>query len=173
VPTGLGERMVRAARLDPHLYEEVEADPAATRQAALVVVLAALAAGLGGGGHGPGALLVGAVVALGAWYLWAFLIYWIGTRLLPEPGTQADHGQVLRAVGFAAAPGVLRVLGIVPGLRGLAFLVGGVWMLVATVVAVRQALDYRSTARAVAVSAVGWLVQAVVVVLLLALLGRR
>jgi hypothetical protein len=165
-------RMIRAAKLDVSLYEEVEADRTATRQAMVVVVLASLAAGIGTAHKGMGGLLIGTVAALAAWYVWAFLIYWIGTRLLPEPQTSADLGELLRTIGFASAPGVIRVLGVIPGLTAVIFLGAAVWMLVAMVVAVRQALDYTGTARAVGVCVIGWLVQVLVLVALLALLGR-
>ncbi len=152
-------RALRAARLDAKLFEEVENDPRATAQAASVVVLAAIAAGVGSGARGVGELLLGTVAALVSWVVWAYLAYWIGTRLFPEPATRSSHGELLRTVGFASAPGVLRVLGVIGPLRGLVFLVAALWMLVATVIAVRQALDYRSTWRAAGVSAVGWAVQ--------------
>ena len=99
-----------------------------------------------------------ALSALVGWYVWAYLTYFIGTRLLPEPETKADHGELLRTIGFASAPGLVRVLGVVPGLGGLAYLVGTLWMLIATVIAVRQALDYESTLRAVGVCLIGWLI---------------
>ena len=101
------------------------------------------------------------------------LTYWIGTRILPEPTTQADLGQLLRSIGFASAPGVIRVLGILPGLGALVALIAAVWMLVAMVIAVRQALDYTGTARAVGVCLIGWVVQAVVIVGLMLLFGVR
>jgi hypothetical protein len=151
------DRMIRASRLDPHLYEEVEAQPGLTREAAMVVVLSALAAGVGSVPRaGVGGLAVLTLVALVSWYVWAYLTYWIGTRVLPGAATHADVGQMLRVLGFASAPGVLRVLGVVPGLGGLTSAVAAVWMLAATVVAVRQALDYSSTWRALAVVALGW-----------------
>ena len=168
---GFTDRMVRAARLDTATFEEVEADRSATGQAVGVVVLASLASGIGLGA-GFGGLLVGLLVSLGAWYVWAFLTYVIGTRLLPEPQTQADHGELLRTIGFANAPGVLRVLGIVPGLREIVFVVTGIWTLVAGVIAVKHALDYRSTWRAVGVVLIGWIVQAIVLAVVLTLLGR-
>ena len=111
------------------------------------------------------------VAALVSWFVWAYLVYWIGTRLFPEAATRASHAQLLRTVGFASAPGVLRVLGVIGPLRGLVFLVAGLWMLVATVIAVRQALDYTSTWRALGVSAIGWVVQAVLLATTLWLLG--
>ena len=163
------ERMVRAARLDAAVYEEVEADTSATSQALTVVALSSIAAGIGMGA-GIGGTVAGLVVSLLAWYVWAFLTYWIGTRVLPEPQTSSSHGELLRVIGFAAAPGVIRVLGIAPSLRGLVFLVAALWMLVAGVVAVRQALDYRSTGRAVAVVVIGWIVQWLILLLLLSLL---
>ena len=164
-------RALRAARLEAQLFEEVEDDPRASVQAGGVVVLAAVAAGAGSGATGLGEILLGMVAALVSWFVWAYLAYWIGTRLLPEPATRANHGELLRAVGFASAPGMLRVLGVIGPLRGLVFLVAGLWMLVATVIAVRQALDYKSTWRALGVSAIGWVVQAVLLATALWLLG--
>ena len=164
------DRMIRAARLDVNLYEEVEADTGATPQAIAVVVLGSIAAGLGAGRGSLSGILIGAVAALIGWFIWAYLTYWIGTRVLPEPQTSATHGELLRTIGFANSPGLLRVLGVVPGLSEIVFLVVGIWVLVATVVAVRQALDYRGTLRAVGVCAVGWVVQMVLLAIVLALL---
>ncbi|MFQ5521762.1 MAG: YIP1 family protein, partial [Candidatus Methylomirabilia bacterium] len=116
-------------------------------------------------------ILIGAVFALLGWFVWAYLTYWIGTRVLPEPQTSATHGELLRTIGFASAPGILRVLGLIPPLREIVFLAAGIWMLVATVVAVRQALDYHSTLRAVGVCALGWLIQMVIITIVVLLLG--
>ena len=168
---GLWERMIRAAKLDASLYEEVEADRGALGQATAVVVLASLAAGFGSVARGGvGGFLFGSIAALAGWYVWAFLTYWIGTRFLPEPQTQADYGELLRTIGFSSSPGVIRVLGIIPRLTGLVFLVASIWMLVAMVIAVRQALDYTGTLRAVGVCLIGWIVQVLILALLLALL---
>jgi hypothetical protein len=168
---GLAKRMIRAAKLDSSLYEEVEADKGALGQATAVVFLASLAAGLGASAtDGFTGLLFGTVSALAGWYIWAFLTYWIGTRLLPEPQTSADYGELLRTIGFSSAPGVIRVIGVMPGLTTPIFLAASIWMLVAMVIAVRQALDYTRTLRAVAVCAIGWVAQLLVIVVLLALL---
>jgi len=168
----LTDRMIRAARLDVGLYEEVEADQGATGQAMAVVVLSSVAAGVATiATRGIGGIVLGTVGALVGWVVWAWLTYLIGTRLLPEPQTKADVGELLRTLGFASSPGVIRVVGIVPGLTMLSFLVAAVWMLVTMVVAVRQALDYTSTGRAVGVCVIGFLVQAVILALLFAALG--
>ncbi len=166
-------RIIRAAKLEAHLYEEVEADKTAMRQAMLVVVLSGVAAGLGNVAKGglPG-ILLGTVAALIGWYIWAFLIYLIGTKLLPEPNTRSDIGELLRTIGFSSSPGLIRVLGVIPGLEGgVFFVVATVWMLVAMVIAVRQALDYTGTMRAVAVCIIGWIVQILIFLLLLSLFG--
>jgi len=150
------ERVVGAARLDAKIYEEVEADATAMGQAMAVVAASALAAGVGSissGATGAVAAVVGAVVG---WFLWAVVTWLVGTKLLPEPGTSADLGQMLRTIGFSAAPGLLNVLGIIPVVGLLVWLVAAVWQLVAMVVAVRQALDYTSTGRAVLVCFIGW-----------------
>jgi hypothetical protein len=162
-------RMMRAAILDGTLYEEVEADRGATWQAVGVVGLSSLAAGLGSGAStGPGGVVLWTVASLLGWYLWAYLIYVIGTRLLPEPNTRADHGELLRTIGFASAPGLIRLLGLLPGLTGVVAVLAQVWMLVAMIVAVRHALDYTSLLRAIGVCVLGW---GVVVVLLLVLVS--
>lgn len=165
-------RIVRAAKLEVNLYEEVEADTGATRQAMGVVVLGSVAFGLGFGAGTRGILFL-AVIALLTWFVMAYLTYWIGTRLLPEPQTSATHGELLRTIGFASAPGILRVLGLIPisGLHLILFLVTGIWMLVATVIAVRQALDYHGTLRAVGVCMLGWLGIHMLQILMLSLWG--
>ena len=147
-------RMIRAARLDPRLYAEVEADVTATGQAASVVLLAAFAGGINFPGAPFSILFVGLLAALVGWLLFAYVIYLIGAKLLPESGTKADFGALLRAMGFANAPGVVKLLGIVPELRVLVFFVAMVWVLVATVTAVRHALSYTSSWRAIGVCAI-------------------
>ena len=101
-------------------------------------------------------LAVIVVLALVVWSVWAYLTYEIGARLMPTARTQADVGQLLRTLGFASAPGVLRVFGIIPGATTPVFVVTELWMLMAMIVAIRQALDYTSTARAAAVCALSW-----------------
>ena len=147
-------RMIRAARLDPRLYAEVEADETTIGQAASVVLLAAFAGGINLPGAPLAILFVGLLAALAGWLLFAYVIYLIGAKLLPEPGTKANFGALLRAMGFANAPGVLKLLGIVPELRVLVFFVAMVWVLVATVTAVRHALSYTSSWRAIGVCAI-------------------
>lgn len=78
---------------------------------------------------------------------------------------------MLRTIGFSSAPGLIRVLGIIPGLRPLLFLVAGIWMLVAMVIAVRQALDYTSTWRALGVCGIGWVVQFLILTVALSMVG--
>jgi hypothetical protein len=166
------DRMIRAAKLDVHLYEEVEADTGAMGQAMGVVVLSSVAAGIGSIARGGlGGILIGTIVALVSWYVWAYLTYFIGTKLLPEPQTKADHGELLRTIGFSSSPGLIRVLGVIPGLAPLVFIASGIWMLVAMVIAVRQALDYTNTLRAVGVCLIGWIIQAIILGLLLSILG--
>lgn len=166
------DRMIRAAKLDVHLYEEVEADKSTMRQAMAVVVLSSVAAGVGSiGAMGFGGIVIGTVGALVGWYLWAYLTYFIGTKFLPEPQTEADLGQLLRTTGFSSSPGLIRILGIIPALSTVVFVAASVWMLVAMVIAVRQALDYSGTWRAVGVCAIGWIIQTLILALLLSFVG--
>ncbi|MEA2040410.1 MAG: YIP1 family protein [Thermodesulfobacteriota bacterium] len=156
-------RIIRAAKLDVNLYEEVEADKSALGQAVLVVILSSVAAGLGSiGTAGISGVLIGTIMALVGWLIWSYLTYIIGTKILPTPETKADYGELLRTIGFASSPGLIRIIGIIPGLAGIVFIIAGIWMLITMVIAVRQALDYQSTLRAVGVCIIGWIIQAVV-----------
>jgi len=166
------DRIIRAAKLDVNLYEEVEADKGAMGQAMTVVVLSGLAAGIGSiGTGGLGGVVIGTIAALVGWYLWAWLTYLIGTKLLPEPQTQSDPGELLRTIGFASSPGLIRILAIIPGLGKVVMVVASLWMLAAMVIAVRQALDYTSTLRAVGVCVIGWAIQLLIIMLLFSIFG--
>ena len=164
-------RIIRACKLDISLYEEVESDNSATFQAALVVILSSLAAGVGALSLGASNFLMAPILSLISWYVWAYLIYLIGAKLFPEPDTKADHGQLLRTIGFSSAPGLIRIFGFSPELMSITFIGGGIWMLVAMVIAVRQALDYKSTWRAIGVVVIGFLVQAIILIMLLRIFG--
>jgi hypothetical protein len=153
------QRLVGAATLQPATYEEVEADRGAIVQAITVVVASSVAAGVGARAFDagrPGDFVFFTGVALLSWAAWALLTFEVGARILPGAQTRADYGQLLRTTGFAATPGILRVLGVVPGLGVAVFAVTAVWMLCCMIVAVRQALDYASTGRAIAVCVIGW-----------------
>lgn len=168
-------RMLRAAMLDASIYEEVEADRTATRQAIAVVVLASIGAGIGSiDNNGPSGVLVIAGVALVGWFVWAWLTCKIGTRLLPRAETVADLGELLRTIGFASSPGLLLALAVIEPLAPYVFPVCGLWMLVAMVVGVRQALDYEGpggTLRAIAVCAIGFPIYVILLVVALLALG--
>ena len=122
---GYVDRMIRAAKPAARLYEEVEADPGALKQAMGVVILSSVAAGLGSIGKvGFIGILMG--TALLGWHVWAYLTYFIGSKLLPEPQTSASHGELLRTIGFSSAPGTLRVLSVVPGLLWVVYMISGI-----------------------------------------------
>ena len=166
-------RIIRACKLDISLYEEVEADKSATIQAAIVVVLSSIAAGIGAISLGASNFLMAPLLSLVSWYIWAYLIYLIGAKLFPEPNTQADHGQLLRTIGFSSAPGLIRIFGFTPELMSITFIGSGIWMLIAMVIAVRQALDYESTWRAIGVVIIGFLVQAIILIMVLRIFGAN
>ena len=156
---GIVDRMKGAAFLDVNTYEEVEADTTATGQAAGVVVMVAVAQAIGSAEAGVMAALIGGVAALVGWLIWAGLTYLIGAKLFD--GT-ATWGELLRTLGFAQAPGLLYVLGLIPALGMLISLAVGIWILVAGVIAVRQALDF-STGKAIATVLIGWVVMMVAI----------
>ena len=170
--SSFNDRLIGAAKLDVKIYEEVEADSGALNQAMAVVVLSSLAGGIGITGTAGGkGIVVGAFIALISWFVWAYLTYIIGTKILPEPQTKADLGELLRTIGFSSSPGIIRILGIIPGLGGIIFVVAGIWMLVAMIIAIRQALDYQSTWRAVGVCIIGWIIQGLIMGIMFSIFG--
>jgi hypothetical protein len=134
-------------------------------------MLFAAAAGLGAYRQiGPLRALPFAVIELAGWYVWAVLMYLIGTKLLPRPGLQPDLRAFLRAAGFSSAPGVLRILGLVPPAALPVDFVVLVWMLMAAIVAVKEVFQYTGIWQAVAVSVIAWVIVRIAQRLLFALI---
>jgi len=170
--TSFFNRIIRAAKLKAQLYEEVEADKGALWQAAAVVVLASLAAGVGAAAKGGmSGIVTGTLIALIGWLVWAYIVYLVGTKILPEPQTKTDYSELLRTIGFSSSPGLIRVLGLIPGLFWIVSLVATIWMIAAMVIAIRQALDYTSTYRAIGVCVIGWVIQIIVIMVIFAIFG--
>jgi hypothetical protein len=161
-------RVIGALQLNVATFEEVEHDQTATGQAALVVLAGAISGGLGTGRLTG--IVLGAILGLAGWAVGSYVVMFVGTRLLPGKNTEADFGQLARTIGFAQAPNLLGILGIVPILGYLVRLVLGIWVLVAMVIAVRQALDYDDTFRAVIVCVIAWVIM-FVMTMLVATLG--
>lgn len=158
----LVERAIGAARLDIPTYEEVEADREATGQAAVVVAVAAICSAIGSIGDGTSGMIGGLIVAIVSWLVWSGVTYLIGTMFF---GGTADWGELLRTLGFAQAPGVFYILGIIPILGGLVKFAVMIWVLVAGIVAIRQALDV-STGKAVLTAIIGWMALVIPMLLL-------
>ena len=153
----IGDRMMRAAKLEIPLYEEVEADETATGQAALVVAIVAIASAIGNADGGIGAIVGGLIGAFVGWLIWAGITYLIGDKVL---GGTATWGELLRTLGFAQSPGVLYVLGIIPVIGSVIRFAVMVWILIAGIIAIRQALDF-GTGKAIGTAVLGWLALAV------------
>ena len=153
-------RVFRAIKIDVDLYEEVEADKKATIQAGIVVVLSSLAAGVGALQLGVSNFLLAPALSLLSWYVWAYVIYFVGVKLLGTATTKSNHGELLRTIGFSSAPGLIRVFGVTPDLMTVTFIGSAFWMLACMVVAVKSALDYESLWKALGVVIIAWLFQA-------------
>lgn len=153
------DRVVGAMRLQAPTFEEVEHDTTATSQAALVVGIVAVAGAIASiRWIGATGLVAMVIFQLIGWVIGSFVVLIVGTKLFPGRNTEADMGQMLRTMGFAQSAGIFRVLGIIPFIGWLIQLVVGIWVLVAMVIAVRQALDYDDTLKAVIVCLVAWVI---------------
>ena len=162
-------RLCRAIKIDIDLYEEVEKDKSATIQAGAVVVLSSLAAGIGALQMGVSNFLLAPAMSLLSWYVWAYVIYFVGVKLFGSNKTKSNHGELLRTIGFSSAPGLIRIFGVTPELMTVTFIGSAFWMLACMVVAVKSALDYESLWKAFGVVIIAWLFQAFFLFLLLVL----
>jgi hypothetical protein len=171
------QRMIGAAGLNVHTYEQVENDPDATLQVMLVVIIVALAAGIGGllalGDEAVNpiwGLVSGILGGLVRWVLWALLTFLIGTTILKTDRTNASWGQLARTTGFAQTPGVFQILVFIPFIGWIIAAAASIWQLVAMVVAVRQALDYESVWRAIGVVVIGFIIVVIVLAIIFGLI---
>ena len=162
-----GERVVGAMQLNPRSFEEVEHDPTAMGQAAGVIALAAVSGAIGNIWYGGFRGIVWSVIAaLIGYVVWAAIVWLVGTKVMPDPATKADFPETFRTVGFAAAPGLLGILTIIPLLGWLLMFLIWVWQIAAMVVAVREVLDYSNTGKAIVVVIIGFIVNLCVSALL-------
>ncbi len=155
------DRMLGALRLQSAVYEEVEADQKATGEAAFIVVATSLVSGaVNGVLTGASSGFFGALGSLLGWAFYAWVAYIVGVKLFPGPETKSSWGELARTLGYANTARFLILFELVPGLQALTRLVVSIWVLVATVVALRAALDI-TTGRAVGIaiaSAIGQLI---------------
>jgi len=174
--------MIRAAMLRPDAYEEVEANKSATSQAMAIVVLVSIATGIGYTGLAEAAgqetvpwslvgMVLGVVASLIGWALLAWITFMVGAKLLPGPETEANWGELARTLGFAQTAGLLKLGGVIPGIGQFLFVLGSLMVLIATFIAIRQALDYTSTLRAVAVGVISYIPYTVIMVIAISLVG--
>ena len=149
-------RIIRAAKLDRTLYQEAVADPRYWGHAIITVVAYSSFSGIGSFGlAGATGVNIGMATTLVGWYIWAFTTYFVGVYLLPESKEPVERRAVFRAMGFATAPGILRLLGLIPGLGIFILVIVSLWMIVAAVIAVKTAFNYTSTWRALTVCLIG------------------
>ncbi len=141
--------VTRAGLLDVDFYNRAELDTSLDGQAAVVVIVANAAAGVGAAFAAEGNVFAaaGASAAAGivGWLLWSYVAMVVGTRLF---GGTSDFGQMRRVIGFAYAP---LAIGIVPYLGPI----GAIWVLLAAVIAIREGMEF-STQRSIATMVVGW-----------------
>ena len=159
------QRLQKAIMLDVSFYEEVENDKKFTDQAMMTVVLVSIVQGLMIAGFAPIALVQGILGSLLRFIIWAFFIAFVGTRILPEPETKSNTGELIRTLGFAYAPGLLVIFKVLPFISSFVDPIVDILQLAAMTIAVRQALDFNSTVRAVGVCIVAFLLMIVALTL--------
>ena len=162
-------RVLRSIKIDPDVYDEVQKDKTATLSAAIVVVISSLAAGIAAKQLGASSFIFAPILSLLSWFVWAYIVYFVGVKLFPDPKTKTTHAALLRAIGFSSAPGIIRVFGLTPELMTVTFIGSALWMLACMVVAVRQTLNFKSLWKALGVVIMSWFVQAFALISILAL----
>jgi hypothetical protein len=154
-------RIVRIIKLDFPVFKEIEDDPNATTEAAIIVVVAAFLSAIGSafGAARPVvsffSTLLSSVVG---WVVWSYVSHYVGQAMFKGKGTPM---QMLRVVGYANAPQLLGILNIIPCIGWIGGLAGAILSLIASIMAIREALDLE-TGQAIIVALVGWVALAIV-----------
>ena len=162
-------RVFRSIKIDPDVYDEVQKDKTATLSAAIVVVMSSFAAGIAAKQLGASNFVLAPILSLLSWFVWAYIVYFVGVKLFPDAKTKTTHAALLRAIGFSSAPGIIRVFSFTPELMTVTFIGSALWMLACMVVAVRQTLNFKSLWKALGVVVMSWFVQAFALISILAL----
>ncbi len=162
-------RIYRSIKIETEVFEEVQKDKNATIGAAIVVVLSSLAAGIGASHLGMVNFFLAPVLSLISWFVWAYIVYFVGVKLFPDLKTKTTHVALLRSIGFSSAPGIIRIFGFNQDLMTVTFIGSAFWMLACMVVAVKQTLSYKSLWKALGVVIIAWFAQAFLLIMILAL----
>ena len=162
-------RIYRSVKIDPDVFDEVQKDKSATVSAGIVVVLSSLAAGIGASHLGAINFFLAPVLSLVTWFVWAYIVYFVGVKLFPDLKTKTTKQALLRSIGFSSAPGMIRILGFNESLMIVTFIGSSFWMLACMVVAVKQTLNYKSLWKSLGVVIIAWFVQAFALICILAL----
>ena len=172
----LFQRMLRAARMDAQLFEEIVSDPTLQGQSVWVVAIFAMATAFGTFTLISGtAVNIGLLTTMIGWYIWAFSVFYIGTRILKGDSAPPDRKTIMRVMAFACAPGIFRLLGLIPKTTTLVFIVTSLWMLATAVFGLKKVFPQRSTFKISVVTVVTWigatLFQFILIATLLAVFG--
>ncbi len=162
-------RIYRSVKIEPEVFDEVQKDKKATTAAGVVVVLSSLAAGIGASQLGAVNFFLAPSLSLVSWFVWAYIVYFVGVKLFPDLKTKTTHTALLRSIGFSSAPGMIRVLGFNEDLMTVTFIGSAFWMLACMVVAVKQTLNYKSLWKSLGVVVIAWFVQAFFLIFILSL----
>ena len=162
-------RIYRSVKIDPDVFNEVQKDKNATISAAIVVVLSSSAAGIGAASLGASNFVLAPFFSIISWFVWAYIVYFVGVKLFPDAKTKTTQFALLRAIGFSSAPGIIRVFGFNEDLMTVTFIGSAFWMLACMIVAVKETLNYKSLWKAFGVVIISWFVQAFILLAVLAI----
>jgi len=163
------KRIFRAVKIDPDVFNEVQKDKKATLSAAIVVILSSTAAGIGATSLGGSNFILAPLFSLISWFVWAYIVYFVGVKMFPDPRTKTTQFALLRAIGFSSAPGMIRIFGFNESLMTVTFVGSAFWMLACMIVAVRETLNFRSLWKALGVVIIAWFVQAFILLAIVAM----
>tara|TARA_B110000971_G_scaffold219152_1_gene259592 strand:- start:35 stop:556 length:522 start_codon:yes stop_codon:yes gene_type:complete len=163
-------RILRSVKIDPEVFNEVQKDRNATLSAAIVVLLSSSAAGIGAASMGIGNFIIAPIFSLLSWFVWAYIVYFVGVKLFPDSKTKTSQFALLRAIGFSSAPGIIRVFSFNESLMTVLFIGSAFWMLACMIVAVRETLNYKSLWKALGVVIISWFIQAFFLIAILSMI---
>lgn len=150
------DRIIRIIKLDFPVFKDIESDPKATTEAAIVVAATSVLSAIGSAVASDRPImgfLGGVISGVVGWIVWSFVSHFVGGVLYQSKGTFEN---MLRVIGYANAPQLLGILNIIPCIGWIGGLAGAILALIAGIMAIREGLDL-DTGQAIIVALIGFL----------------
>ncbi|MDP6822412.1 MAG: hypothetical protein QF554_03890 [Dehalococcoidia bacterium] len=153
-PGDLASRVVNAALLNRRTFRGIQEDPTGTAQVYILVGAAAIAAGIGTLGD-LSLVVQNVLLTVAGWLIYAHVAWFMRSYIFDTIHAEASRPNMLRVVGIAYGPGLLRAFGFFPGVGEFVFVAATIWIVVGIAVGLRSTLAFENYGPVAGIIAIG------------------